>query len=801
MKRNKHKRRLGVMNKDKILILLSFVIPVFILAIAYGIKGIYPGGPFTVLILDLKSQYMPFFASLRDICRSSDNSLFINMSGALGNNFMGFAYYIFSPLTWTTVFFPVDILPDVLYAHTLIRIGLCGAAFCYYLICTNPDKKNRLVMFLLSCCYALMSYNVGYSLNIMWLDGVLMLPLILVGVERVLDDNSPIFLVLSVFFSIVLNYYISCMSAFFVFIYLCIRLSELQKWSIKRFFSFIAYALLGIGLSMPFVLPGIIVLINGRMSDNANLFSRVWRYRFTDVLAQLLSGRYDMVYEDGLPLIFCGTFTLLFVLVFFIKSRVDIKIKIMWLLTISFYLFAMCFVPLDNIMNGFVEPNWFEARYSYAFCCMLLILAYRGAECAFEKINKPSYEKVAKTLLTIFVFVELFFNSSILLSGLNVELRYGTRSHYNRILNLKRDLLNSINDDGFYRVSEYEAYTYNDAAWLGYNGFGYFSSCYNPTVMNFFGALGEDQSHHILRDGCRTPLEESLLGAKYRLWRADSRDDGKTLAENGVYVISENESALSLGYMTDLSSKTELNGFIGNAFENQNQMAQDLSGVDENVFVEIPHYQYTSIDDGEHVQHDKFIVDLDKEAMVWLYFEIDKEFSTPYVRADNTYCINGVEIGEFLDPYTESAHILYVEKPSDGEQLEIEFWSSKYKGTMHVAYLDEMVYKDVIDKLGKNQFEIHEHSSGHFCGKIDAGGGGTMLLSLPMMNGWNIKVDGNSIQPDSYREALLKIELPEGQHDVDIRYIPPGFYCGIVVGSLSLAILISVIGVRRHEKT
>ncbi len=172
------------------------VIPIFIMVFAYYRVGIYPGGPNTVLTFDMQTQYMPFFASLRYL-RSSDNSLFFNMSGALGNNFMGFAYYIFSPFTWITVLFPLELLPEAIYFTTLLRIGICGLNFCIYLLYRFKEKRYYLGTILLSCCYALMSYNVGYSINIMWLDAILMLPIILVGVERIIRDRKTTVLTFS----------------------------------------------------------------------------------------------------------------------------------------------------------------------------------------------------------------------------------------------------------------------------------------------------------------------------------------------------------------------------------------------------------------------------------------------------------------------------------------------------------------------------------------------------------------------------------------------------------------------------
>ena len=56
------------------------------------------------------------------------------------------------------------------------------------------DKPAALL--LLSSCYALMSYNLVYSLSIMWLDVVIWLPIVILGVEWILEQRTPLLLIL-----------------------------------------------------------------------------------------------------------------------------------------------------------------------------------------------------------------------------------------------------------------------------------------------------------------------------------------------------------------------------------------------------------------------------------------------------------------------------------------------------------------------------------------------------------------------------------------------------------------------------
>ncbi|RRD41067.1 hypothetical protein EII29_01055 [Leptotrichia sp. OH3620_COT-345] len=60
---------------------------------------------------------------------------------------------------------------------TLIKFGLAGLSFNFYL--SRRFNKINYVTILFSFCYWMMAYNMNNALNIMWLDRVILLPVIL----------------------------------------------------------------------------------------------------------------------------------------------------------------------------------------------------------------------------------------------------------------------------------------------------------------------------------------------------------------------------------------------------------------------------------------------------------------------------------------------------------------------------------------------------------------------------------------------------------------------------------------------
>ena len=160
--------------------------------------------------------------------------------------------------------------------------------------------------------------------------------------------------------------------------------------------------------------------------------------------------------------------------------------------------------------------------------------------------------------------------------------------------------------------------------------------------------------------------------------------------------------------------------------------------------------------------------------------------------------VNGCDLGEFVNPGSASTFIRYIGKYKDGEKIDIELFGNVEYGSAHVVYMDEDVYERVIDRLDERQLILFEHANGHFEGTIDAGEGGNMLLTLPDIDGWILKVDGEKVHAGNYRDALLIIPLSAGVHEIDIAFVSPGVMAGSIIGCISLLMTLFA-GIRRME--
>ena len=161
--------------------ILAFIIPCILMTLLYIIVGIYPFGKNSLLTVDLANQYVAFFNVLKNILQGSAN-VFYSFSKTLGGNMYGlFTYYLISPFNLILLFFKQTQIPEAIFVINILKIGLSGLTS--YIYFNKTFKKANSISLLFSIMYALMAYNIVYSQNIMWLDGVYALPIIFLGMD------------------------------------------------------------------------------------------------------------------------------------------------------------------------------------------------------------------------------------------------------------------------------------------------------------------------------------------------------------------------------------------------------------------------------------------------------------------------------------------------------------------------------------------------------------------------------------------------------------------------------------------
>lgn len=368
-------------------LLLAFIIPVFLMYLLYVSIGIYPFGDRTVLGLDLNAQYVDFYYGLRNILHGDADALY-TFARSLGGEFMGiYAYYVASPFAFIVALFPRTMMAHAIFTIFLLKTGLCGFTFGFYLHKTSKFK-NKISIVGFSILYALSSYAIVQQHNNMWIDALVWLPIITYGIEQLIKFGKFRIFVIFLSLTIISNFYIGYMMCFYVVIYFffyyfahskeVINPTGENRHFIKSFGRFAGFSLLAAAISAIIILTAYYSLTFGKTTFSETVWFDGVKFNLFEIIPKLFTGSYDTVRNSGLPLIYCGIVTVLLVPMYFCSKQFKLREKIASICLILVFVLSFWISDLDLIWHGMQKPNWLPYRYSFMLTFVLLVLAFKA---------------------------------------------------------------------------------------------------------------------------------------------------------------------------------------------------------------------------------------------------------------------------------------------------------------------------------------------------------------------------------------------------------------------------------------
>ena len=243
---------------------LALLVPLATLSATFALRGMYPFGDLSVCIDDMDLQYMGLFSWLGRIMHGQDSLLYSFSQGIGGNGLALFAYYLSSPLNVLMYLFDPTRSAAFLSLMVLVKVSLAGLA-CYIFL--RKRYGAGAMSLALSTAYALCGYAIGQASNIMWLDGFYMLPLVTLGVWRLVHDRSCTLLFCTVLYATLANWYSSYIDCVFSLVYLiaCLvaeRVDRPRELALR----YAATMALALGATAVLFLPSALNLLEGAES-------------------------------------------------------------------------------------------------------------------------------------------------------------------------------------------------------------------------------------------------------------------------------------------------------------------------------------------------------------------------------------------------------------------------------------------------------------------------------------------------------------------------------------------------------
>lgn len=822
--------------KTLVYLILSFLLPFCIMTILLATKGIWWGSNTTILASDGFHQYVIFNQTLRNALHGQ-GSIFYTFTSGLGLNFYSLsAYYLASFLSPLVYLFDLSNMPDALYLFTIVKFGLTGLSSFYSL--THIHKKlSPLLGLLLSTSLALMSFSTSQLEISSWLDVFILVPLILLGLHKLVTRKGRSLYYISLTCLFIQNYYFGYMTAIFLALYFILEVS----WNIKERFStlidFAVVSILSTLTSMVVLLPVYLDLkthgegfssISGLQTENS------W---FFDFFAKNVIGNFDTTKFGSIPMISVGLVPIILALLFFLLPNIKRTTKLTHGVVLAFIIASFYLQPLDLFWQGMHAPNMFLHRYAWVFSFLIIYLAaetctrlkevkrwnilavflfissgfiatylfkkhYQFLDDSlflltaefltaygvlfFTSSSKKTSFQFFTTALFLFSIFEMGLHSHYQIQGLSYEWNFPSRDNYSRDI---KDIDSFVKDiDNNYRTERLLPQTGNDGMKFNYNGISQFSSVRNRSSSSTLDKLGfrSDDTNLNLRYQNNTLIADSLFGVKYNIATANPNKLGFVLSKTGKHLnLYQNTNAQQIGILTTGVYKDVK--FTNLTLDNQTNFLNALTGLNRRYFTSLEptsSSQTTLFENrvtiqantGQNTASVQYTLTLPKDGQLYI--------SLPDILYSNEGSKNIIiTVNNQSSEFTTDNTFNFFNVGYFKTQEEITFTIS-FPQNQTISYnlpqfylLDQAAYQEAISTLSKKNIQTILHKN-TIKTTYTATEKASIFYTIPYDKGWTATQNGKKLTITRAQKGFMKIDVQKGSGTITLRFIPNGFYIG-----------------------
>lgn len=812
------------------------------LMIIYYFKSVYPFGNNSVSYFDLAQSFVPMYTRTWDVYHGYKSAFMDWNVGLVANHTDLLGTYVLFPLNYILYFTKRNSILDFMSYFLLIKLMLTSLTMSIYI---KHKFNSCLYCIFAGILYASSGFVIQYYTNLYFLDTVIMLPILMLGVEKLINEGKRFLYIISLFLLSLTGIQIVFMVLVYLFIKVIFILCESEN-KYANTCKFMTSSLAGIGLASFAIVPALYTLFSSTRSD-MNASGALFDFMLT-VFCDFQEQKNFMLYggEIGIAaiaiIVLSGKeyvkryFSRIFVvLLLMIPILVD-SINNIWhggsyICFPMRFGFILCFELLCIGGDVFFDTNKKEFKigqllmlFGFAMIPMVLILLLKFFSffTAYGIRELSSYSSYGLILIIILLFYLLIFlgkssRSSLLICIVMAVMQMGL-GYYGLIAPTEAY---SLECDDSYISKTFETFSgissdakldrvkdinnslnANYGLFAGESTVSEFVNGVNSVVPRVIGKLGYTTNSIRMMDQGGTVFSDAFLGIK-KVY-SDSEPDADLYEaiegdESDKLYRCHYTMPAGIVFNTDYYSKLSKDS---KEFDYQNALFKDLCGSDKDL-IRIIDYEDNRWKEESIDGDDIHSIELDIEGDVVVYISCDYDGITqniiylngdiqkiPYLEYyDNTvypvgFC-NGIwEAGSYHD---EKVNIGILSNTGSIEGVRI--------GILNLDLLQEGIEaaKESAERTmsyGKDSMEII----------VDSKENGKFVLPIGYSENWTVCMDGEKVTPyGTFDGAFIAMDVTEGKHTIEMKFVPKGLYTGIICTGIGLVLLMLCIVLERKK--
>ena len=846
------------------LYILVFMITLAVYMAAIVIQGAYPFGNKSFLTYDAYVQYKNMFHMLFAWLAGEHDGTFMWNTGMGIDAYQEALYYCLSPFNILVLIMGESRLELSMVLLIVLKSSCIPVSALWYFTHTNKCNKNAqfgkgisdLIAVTCSMAYGLCGYILAYGHNIMWLDGLILMPVLAIAIERLAGEAKWTYYVVVLAVILILNFYFALYICVFAVIYFALEDFGSIRIFVHRAIRFAGASILAAMIAGAVLIPAAKVVLNSAESagdinqQGMNMWGQAGEY---------ISSFYPLKEIKCISMFcnnsFCGSVVIFLFSLFLISGANGVIKRLKYGIVAAVLVLALNYLPLNYVFHGFAITHGLGNRFAFVLTFLLVDAVYMilqniqkvkmremvcAALCALAAFaislidNREMSTPVGYViflLITVFTALMCIFwrRNSIKLHTLlgMICVIWCLEIAGNAVYNLKDKYSDSLLDDSIgldrwsaaydeLKVENGERKTaYIGEDYSPYTETNWYSSMVNGNTIRAFGSMGIGHYDNVeyIYDGI-TPLTALMYNVRYSLVNEEGTYAGYSEIEGtDDYKVYEADRLAGMGFVLDegiAEWKAD-----GNAMENQNDFIHMGCGIDGGIFTEIDlsegkvsHYNLDVIDSGDGYcayrttnafsPITRYEFDADSDMDLYMY---SRDTRNHYVEAsvDGAVTVTGM-------PYM-TEFVSHIGKVKKGQHVKISVCGETSSKTGSVGQqrfglysFDADLFEAAEEKITQSVMKSVHIENGSFTGSIEADRDGVLYLAYPYNDGFDIYLDGEKNAKLRLGTGNMGIRITAGLHDITITYRTPGLLTGCCVSIAGICIFIVLIGLQKKKR-